>query len=58
MQKVQAVTPEEVARVAKKYIQPEKFAVVIVGDKNVIEGPVRALNLGPITVMAASEAVR
>lgn len=58
MQKVQAVTAGDVARVAKTYIQPERFAVVIVGDRNVIEGPVKALNLGPITVMTTAEAVR
>ena len=32
---------------AQKYIQPEKFAVVIVGDRKVIEPAIKALNLGP-----------
>ncbi len=30
--KISAVTPDEVARVAKKYITPDKTAIVIVGD--------------------------
>ena len=45
---VRAVTAADVKRVADKYIQPDKFAVVIVGDRKVIEPGVKALNLGPI----------
>ena len=33
----QAVTAADVQRVAQKYIQPGKFAVVVVGDRKVIE---------------------
>jgi zinc protease len=51
VQKIQAVTVADVQRVAKQYIQPEKFAVVIVGDLKVIEPGIRALNLGPIHVL-------
>ena len=47
-QRVRAVTPADVQRVAEKYIQPDKFAVVVVGDRKVIEPGIRALNLGPI----------
>jgi predicted Zn-dependent peptidase len=55
---IQAVTPGDVHEVAKRYIQPDKFAVVIVGDRKVIEGPVKALGLGPMTFMTADEAVK
>lgn len=58
VQRVQSVTPEQVQAAAKKYIQPDKFAVVIVGDRKTIEAPVRALNLGPISFMSVSEAIR
>ena len=58
VQKIQAVTPEQVQAAAKKYIQPDKFAVVIVGDKKTIEAPVRALNLGPLSFMSAIDAIR
>ncbi len=58
VQKIQAVTPEQVQAAAKKYIQPDKFAVVIVGDRKSIEAPVRALNLGPISFMTVNEAIR
>lgn len=58
VQKIQAVTPEQVQAAAKKYIQPDKFAVVIVGDRKTIEAPIRALSLGPITFMPVLEAIR
>jgi zinc protease len=48
VQNIQAVTAAEVQRVAQKYIQPNRFAVVVVGDRKVIEPGIRALNLGPI----------
>jgi predicted Zn-dependent peptidase len=49
--RVRAVTAADVKRVADKYIQPDKFAVVIVGDRKVIEPGIRALNLGSTTVV-------
>ena len=58
VQKIQAVTPEQVQAAAKKYIQPDKFAVVIVGDRKTIEAPVRALNLGPVSFMSVTDAIR
>jgi predicted Zn-dependent peptidase len=52
---IKAVTVEDVQRVAQKYIQPDRFAVVIVGDRRVIEPGVRALNLGPIKDVTLDE---
>ncbi len=46
---VSAVTAADVQRAAARFIQPERMAVVVVGDLKLIEGPIRALNLGPIT---------
>ena len=46
---VTAVTAADLQRAAAHFIQPERMAVVVVGDLKVIEGPIRALNLGPIT---------
>ena len=51
VQNIQAVTAADVQRVAQKYIQPDRFAVVVVGDRKVIEPGIRALNLGPINEM-------
>jgi predicted Zn-dependent peptidase len=55
VQNIQAVTAADVQRVAQKYIQPARFAVVIVGDLKAIEPGVRALNLGPIKVLTLDD---
>jgi len=55
---VRAVTAADVKRVADKYIQPDKFAVVIVGDRKVIEPGIKALNLGPITVVPTADILK
>jgi len=43
-----AVTQSEAQQVAEKYIDPSHLTVLIVGDRKTIEGPIRALNIGPI----------
>ena len=45
---VNAVTREDFVRVAKQYIDPDKLAIVIVGDRAKIEGPLAATKIGPI----------
>jgi zinc protease len=55
---VRAVTAEDVKRVADKYIQPGKFDVVIVGDRKAIESGVKAMNLGPLTIVEPAEIFR
>ncbi len=57
-QRVRAVTPADVQRVAEKYIQPDKFAVVIVGDRQAIEPGIKTLNLGPIKTVEIDEILR
>jgi hypothetical protein len=52
------VTAADVQRVAKTLIQPGRFAVVVVGDRKTIEGPVKALGLGPMSHMKIDEAIR
>jgi zinc protease len=46
IQKILAVTEEDVSRVARATIDPDNIAVVLVGDRKVIEQPVKALGLG------------
>jgi predicted Zn-dependent peptidase len=53
--RIGAVTADDVKRAADRYIQPDKFAVVIVGDRKTIEPGIRALNLGPLTIVDAGE---
>jgi zinc protease len=55
--KIQTVTASEVQQAATKYIQPEHFAVVVVGDRKMIEPGVRMLNLGPVRVVSVEEAL-
>ncbi len=43
IQKVQAVTLEDVNRVAQKYLQPEKMVILIVGDRKIIEPELRKI---------------
>ena len=45
---VAAVTKADVLRVAKKYIEIDRLAIVIVGDRASIEGPLKATNIAPI----------
>jgi predicted Zn-dependent peptidase len=58
VQKIQAVTAQDLSRVAAKYIQPDKLAVVVVGDRQAIEPRIKALNLGPITALKVEDVVR
>jgi predicted Zn-dependent peptidase len=55
VQSIQTVSAADVQRVAQKYVLPTRFAVVVVGDRKVIEPGVRALNLGPIRTMTIDE---
>jgi zinc protease len=46
---VMAVTAEDVLRVAKKYLDLDHLAIVIVGDRKAIEEPLRATKIAPIS---------
>jgi len=41
--KVEAVTPADVARVAKKYLDPSRMTILVVGDRATIETEIRSL---------------
>jgi zinc protease len=45
--KLNAVTAADVQRAAQRYIRPDEFAVVVVGDRAKIEAPIQALQEGP-----------
>jgi predicted Zn-dependent peptidase len=47
--RVQAVTQADVQRAARRYVDPSRFVVVVVGDRKTVEPAVRRLNLGPVT---------
>ena len=52
---VQAVTAAQVQKVAQTYIQPDKFAIVVAGDRKAVEAGVRALNLAPMKIQTVDE---
>jgi predicted Zn-dependent peptidase len=56
--RIRAVTSADVKRAADTYIQPDKFAVVIVGDRKTIEPGIKALNLGPLTIIDPAEVMK
>lgn len=56
--KIQAVTAGDVERVAKKYVTPDTFAVVVVGDLKTIEAGVRKLNLGTVRIVPIDEILK
>lgn len=45
------VKPEDVTRVAGRYVAPESLAIVVVGDLARVRAGIEALHLGPITVL-------
>jgi zinc protease len=47
---VRAVTVEAVQRVAREQLRPEALQLVVVGDPTVVQGPLEALDVGPVTV--------
>jgi zinc protease len=46
---VEKVTAADVTRVAEKYVQPDKLAIVVVGNPPEIQPPLK--NLGPVTAL-------
>jgi zinc protease len=46
--RVAAITRDDVLRVAKQYVTVDNLAIVIVGDRKLIEGPLKATNIAPI----------
>lgn len=55
VENIQAVTSASVQRAAERYVQPEKFVVVVVGDTALVEAPIRALKLGPLKVLSVTD---
>jgi predicted Zn-dependent peptidase len=48
--RIAAITKDDVVRVAKQYVTADNLAIVIVGDRSVIEGPLKATGLAPIAL--------
>lgn len=50
IQRINAVSSADVQRVARQYLDPDHFAIVVVGDRQQVETGIRALNEGPIAL--------
>jgi zinc protease len=48
---INAVTKDDLTRVAKKYIDVDHLNLVIVGDRATIEGPLKATGIAPVQVV-------
>ncbi len=55
-ERVAAVTVDDVLRVARTHLDPTRLQVVVVGNATVIQEPLAALGVGPVTVYDPSDA--
>lgn len=55
---VMAVTADDIQRVAREYLHPDRAVVVVVGDLATIEPGLRALSVGPVEIRTTEEFVR
>ncbi|MBK8014515.1 MAG: insulinase family protein [Deltaproteobacteria bacterium] len=51
--KYDAVTTDDLGRVAQRYLTPERMMVLLVGDTTAVEGPVARLGLGKVKTETA-----
>jgi zinc protease len=49
--RINDVTKDDVLRAAQKYLDPDHLAIVIVGDRAKIEGPIAATKIAPIVLL-------
>ena len=48
--RIAAISKDDVVRVAKQYVTVDNLAIVIVGDRSVIEAPLKATGIAPIAL--------
>ncbi len=53
--RILTVTQSDTRKVAEKYLDPGRIAIVVVGDRAKIEAGLRALNLGPIHLLSIED---
>lgn len=58
VQRILAVTPADVQRVAREYVQPGRSVVVVVGDRSQVERGLRALPVGTVEIRPLTDFVR
>ena len=55
VQRIMAVTADDVRRVANQYVRPGNAVIVVVGDRSVVEAGLRAVNVAPIEIRDVTE---
>jgi zinc protease len=50
VQQIEQVAQADVQRVARKYIDPDRLSIVVLGDRKQIEGGVRKLRMGEVLI--------
>ena len=58
VERVMAVTAQDLQRVATRYLTPDRAVVVVVGDRASVEAGIRATTLGPVEIRDVGEFVR
>lgn len=53
--RIMAVTPAEVERVARGYVDPANVAIVVVGDREVVEQQLRDAGLGDVRLLEVTD---
>ena len=52
--RLEAVTPEDVQRVADELIRPDEALVLVVGDASKVADELRSVELGPVEVVSGA----
>lgn len=55
VQRVMAVTVDDVRRVANQYVRPGNAVIVVVGDRSKVEAGLRAANVAPVEIRDVTE---
>jgi predicted Zn-dependent peptidase len=53
--RVLSVSATDVNRVANEYLDPDSIAIIVVGDRRIIEPQIRSLALGPIRILEVTD---
>ena len=57
VQQIERITQADVQRVARQYVDPAKMSIVIVGDRASVEGSLKGLHVGDISIRDITGAV-
>ncbi|NLG62259.1 MAG: insulinase family protein [Candidatus Cloacimonetes bacterium] len=55
IERVLAVSPVDVERVARQYVDPANVEIIVVGDRTVVEQQIREQNLGDVRVLEVAD---